>query len=213
MSFNNVARMTGAALGLGVALLLCGCGRWPPIVETKADVDRLSASEPSMRARSLADSDVPSLARLRQLRILDFSGGHAVKEAKITDTGLAHLSKLDLPHLEILKLGYCASVTDAGLVHVGQMHTVTWLSLMACPQITDKGLPPLLSMKSLTALDLRGCPGITDAGLQHLLAKTNWQTIMLGGCPNVTTGAVARLQAALPNAKVEKDEKEWSFHK
>jgi hypothetical protein len=68
-------------------------------------------------------------------------------------------------------------------------------------------------MTNLTALDLRGCIGITDKGLESLAAKTNWQTIMLGGCPKVTTEAVGRLQRVLPNAKVEKDEREWSFHK
>jgi hypothetical protein len=161
----------------------------------------------------LADSDISSLAHLCQLRTLDFSGGNAVKSASITDIGLARLSKVDLPHLQTLTLGYCADITDAGLVHVGQMHTVSWLSLMACPQITDAGLLRLLTMRSLTALDLRGCPGVTDSGLQPLAVKTNWQTILLGGCSNVTAEGVARLQAVLPNAKVEKDENEWSYHK
>lgn len=199
-------------LALTVLLLPCGCGRWPPIVDTKRDIERLPVSEPSVRARGLGDHEIPSLARLRQLRVLDFSSGNAVMAAKITDAGLEQLSKLDLPHLETLTLGYCAKITDAGLVHVGQMHAVGWLSLMACPQITDAGLPHLLAMRGLTALDLRGCPGITDSGLQYLVAKTNWQTILLGGCANVTDGGVARLQSALPNAKVEKDEKEWGYH-
>jgi hypothetical protein len=199
-------------LGLTALSLLCGCGRWPPIVDTKRDIERLPASERSVRARGLADSDILSLARLRELRILDFSGGNAVEAARITDTGLVRLSKLDLPQLETLTLGYCANITDAGLAHVGQMHTVSWLSLMGCPQITDAGLSHLLTMKSLTALDLRGCLGITDSGLQHLAVKTNWQTILLGGCSNVTASGVARLQVALPNSKVEKDEKEWSGH-
>src|SRR5262245_34015259 len=86
-------------------LLLPGCGKWPPIVNTKADIQRLAASEPSIRARGLPDSDIPSLARLTELRILDCSGGNAVKPAKITDEGLAELAKLDLPYLETLTLG------------------------------------------------------------------------------------------------------------
>jgi hypothetical protein len=81
------------------------------------------------------------------------------------------------------------------------------------PHITDVGLASLLTMTNLTGLDLRGCPGITDAGLELLATKTNWQTIMFGGCRNVTTNDVAKLQRALPHAEVEKDEREWSFHK
>ena len=209
--FMRINKVT-TVLALTAFLLLCGCGPWPPIVDTKRDIERLPVSETSVRARGLADIDIPSLAHLRQLRTLDFSGGNAVESARITDSGLARLSKLNLPHLETLTLGYCANITDAGLAHVGQMHTVSWLSLMACPQITDAGLSHLLTMRSLTALDLRGCPGITDSGLQHLAVKTNWQTILLGGCSNVTVDGVARLQVALPNSKVEKDEKEWSGH-
>ena len=204
---------TTAISTLIASLLLSGCGHWPPIVDTKRDIERLRASEPSVRARGLRDSDIPSLARLRELRVLDFSGDNAVMAASITDKGLAHLARLDLPHLDTLTLGYCGSITDAGLAHVGQMQTVSWLGLTACPQITDAALPHLLTMRGLSGRDLRGCAGITDSGLQCLVVKTNWKTIMLGGCSNVTAEGVARLQAALPNAEVKKDEKEWSYHK
>ena len=209
MRINN----STATPALIASLLLSGCGHWPPIVDTKRDIQRLPASAPSIRARGLRDSDIPSLARLHELRILDFSGGNAVMATSITDSGLAHLANLDLPHLEIFTLGYCGGITDAGLAHVGQMQTVTWLGLTACPQITDAGLPHLLTMRSLSGLDLRGCGGITDNGLQCLVVKTNWKTIMLGGCSNVTAAGVSRLQGALPNADVKKDEKEWSYHR
>jgi hypothetical protein len=202
-----------ALVTLGTSLLLCGCGSWPPIVESKRDITRLSSTKASVRARGLHDSDIAALAHLRQLRLLDFHGGHAVKTAPITDEGLARLAEVDLPKLEILTFGYCTNITDTGLSHIGRMHTVTWLSFMACPQVSDTGLQHLLMMKSLTGLDLRGCPGITDRGLEILATKTNWQTILLGGCSNVSAAGVARLQATVPKARVTKDEKEWSYHK
>lgn len=199
-------------IALGSSLLLCGCGSWPPIVESKRDIQRLSRSETSLRARGVHDSDIPSLARFRQLRVLDFGSGHAVMTAPVTDEGLAKLAAVDLPKLEILTLGYCTNITDAGLAHIGQMQTVTWLGVMACPRVTDDGLHYLLTMKSLTGLDLRGCTGITDRGLELLASKPNWQTILLGGCSNVTVAGVARLQNQLPKARVEKNEREWSWH-
>ncbi len=201
-----------AILLLFELVAVSGCGDWPPIVETKDDVQDLPATEPSIRARGMADSDIPSLARFRELRILDFSGGRAVKEANITDEGLERLAKLDLPHLETLTLGWCDKITDAGLAQVGQMQTITWLGLPACPQITDAGLPKLATARNLTGLDLRGCPSITDDGIQQLAAKANWKEIYLGGCPKVTAAGVARLQAALPNARIDKDDAEWSYH-
>jgi Leucine Rich repeat len=195
------------------ALFLCGCGYWPPVVNTKHDVERVSTSEPAVRARGLSDGDIPSLAHLRHLDDLDFASGYAIEPARITDSGLAQLSKLDLPELKTLSLGYCDNITDTGLNYVARMRSVTWLSLEVCPRITDAGLKSLVTMTNLTGLDVRGCGGITDMGLDYLSPKTNWQTIWFGGCSNVTIDAVTKLQRALPNARIEKDDREWSFHK
>lgn len=207
MTFERKVRQIST---IAAIILLSACGHWPPVVKTQRDVERLPSTEPGVRARGLSDADIPSLERLRDLNNLDFAGGCAVEKARITDAGLARLAKLDLPKLDTLALGYCDTITDAGLEYVRQMHTVTQLLLMGCPRITDAGLPKLLTMKRLKYLDLRGCPGITDRGLEYLVAKTNWEDILLGGCPNVTPSAVAQLQAALPNARVQKDDVEWS---
>jgi hypothetical protein len=67
-------------------------------------------------------------------------------------------------------------------------------------------------MKNLEQLDLRGCPQITDRGLGHLAALKSLRWVQLGGCPKVSSEGVKRLQALLPNATVEKDEREWQFH-
>jgi len=198
---------------LAVFMALNAFADWPPIVESKQDIEALPTSTARVRARGLHDSDIPALSHLSLLKHLDFGEGRKAFVASITDKGLAHLANVDLQHLDFLMLGYCTNITDAGLASVAKMRSITWLSLEVCPLITDAGLPSLLTMTNLTGLDLRGCVGITDAGLERLASKTNWKTIMLGGCPNVTTNAVSKLQRALPHAKVEKDEREWSFHK
>jgi hypothetical protein len=66
-------------------------------------------------------------------------------------------------------------------------------------------------MSNLTGLDLRGCTNITDKGLEYLAAKNNWQQIEFGGCQQVTLQAVTNLQQRFPNAKIKKDEWEWSY--
>ena len=194
-------------------VLLVACGRYSPIVDSKADVQRLAPSEEVIRCRGLSDADISSLKHLPRLKTLQFGAGHLVTPAKITDEGLARLAAIKFERLETLSLGYCSNITDAGLAHLTKMDSVRWLSLMVCPGITDDGLTILLSMTNLTGLDLRACPAITDKGLEHLAAKMNWQTIWFGGCPNVTVEAVKKLQRALPNVEVRKDEKEWSYHK
>ncbi len=195
-----------------LAFVLSGCGYHPPSVDSRAEVLRLDQAHLALRVRGLPDEDIPSLASRTDLRMLFFSDGHAVMEAKITDHGLRELARLRLPDLHLLDLGYCGKITDAGLVHVSRMSTVTRLSLMACPGVTDEGLRNLQGMKNLQQLDLRGCPRITDRGLGHLAALKNLRWVQLGGCSKVSPDGVNRLQALLPNANAEKNEREWQYH-
>jgi hypothetical protein len=188
MLFERRNRLRGLLAALVALSLLCRCGTdWPPVAENKHDVDQLPASLRAIRARGLPDGDIPALERLHELTNLDFYSGCAVEKAAITDEGLLRLSKLDLPHLNILALGFCDSITDNGLTYVAQMTTVGELMLMGCPHITAEGLPKLLTMKSLWYLDLRGCPGITDRGLQYLAAKKDWGNNFIGRLPTRDT--------------------------
>ena len=198
--------------GMFLAFVLSGCGYYPPTADSRAEVLRLDQAHVALRVRGMPDEDIPSLASRTDLRMLFFSDGHAGMEAKITDRGLRELARLRLPDLHLLDLGYCDKITDAGLVHVCRMSTVTRLSLMECTGVTDGGLRNLQGMQNLQQLDLRGCPRITDRGLGHLAAMKNLRWVQLGGCPKVSPAGVKRLQALLPNATVEKDENEWRYH-
>lgn len=188
-----------------------GCGHYPPPVNSAADVRKVPISEKSIRTRGLSDGDIPSLARLRGLTYISFSAGMAVERAEITDAGLKTLAHVDLPHLDTLDLGWCDNITDAGVAHVCKMKSLRTLLLWACPGITDDVAEELVNT-DLTYLDLRGCPGITDRGLEALAAKTDWQHFELGGEPNITAQGIAKLQAALPNAEINKDDREWQEH-
>ena len=194
------------------ALLLAGCGKWPPVTNTKEDVLRLPASTENIRARALHDEDFASLSHLQQLRYLDLYGGWKVVRAGFSDKGLATLASLNLPHLETVFFGYCTNITDASLVHIVKLKTVTFLGFVACPGITDNGLRTFAGMNGLRELDLRGCQNITDTGLEYLAGKADWQRIEFGGCPQVTLEAVADLQRKFPKAHIKKDDEEWSYH-
>ena len=198
--------------GLCGALLLVGCGKWPPVTNTAKDVLRLPVTTVNIRARALHDEDYESLRHLQQLEYLDLYGGWKVVDAGFSDRGLATLASLNLPHLETVFFGYCTNVTDASLVHILMLKTVTFLGFVACPGITDEGLKRLTGMESLRELDLRACPNITDKGLEYLAAHSNWQRIEFGGCPRVTAEAVEALQHKFPSAHIKKDDVEWSYH-
>jgi len=205
-------KLNGLPAVLCAALLLTGCGKWPPVTRSARDVLALPASTQEIRARFLGDDDFASLSHLPQLRHLDFHGGYARGLPGFTDKGLATLASLDLPHLQHVSFGHCSNITDASLPHILKLKPVTALQLLACPGITDAGLQTLAGMTNLTYLDLRGCPNITDKGLAHLAAKTNWRHLSFGGCPQVTPAAVAELQRRFPGANIVKDDEEWSYH-
>lgn len=193
-----------------VALLLCACGPWPPVVDSRRDVERLEVDTRSVRARDLPVADLGALERLRGLKDLDFASGWGVTDGRLTDDGVARIAALDLPSLELLDLGFCG-ISDVALGHVARMRTVRMLMLFGCQRITDDGLAHLLAMKRLDYLDLRGCPGITDRGLEILSTKTDWTVILFDGCPRVTPAAVTRLQAAVPDARISKHDEQWTW--
>jgi hypothetical protein len=198
---------------LCVGILLAGCNKEPPFVESKEAVLRLPASTENIWARSLRDEDLASLSHLPQVSDIDFVAGwkDASAPVRFSDAGLATLASLELPHLTTLFIGHCTNVTDASLAYIGKMKAVTFLGLIACPRITDVGLQTLADMPNLTELDLRGCTNITDKGLQYLETKSNWQRIEFGGCTQVSFESVAKLQQHFPNAKIKRDDQEWSY--
>ena len=75
-----------------------------------------------------------------------------------------------------------------------------------------RSLANLASSTSIETLDLRGCVGITDKGLGNLTRMSNVKEIWLGGCTNITAAGVDAFRKALPNKKIEKDDKEWAYH-
>jgi hypothetical protein len=174
-------------------------------------VRRLSPSTVTIHARRLPEADFTSLTNLTKLENLHFSRGFAAFPAQITDAGLAQLVALKLQSVRFLDLGFCSNITDDGLTHVAKMRSLTGMAVTGCLRITDNGLKTLVTMTNLTMVNLEGCSQISERSLDILATKTNWQTIKLGGCKGVTIQAVARLQAKIPSASIEKNEENWNY--
>jgi hypothetical protein len=209
MKKNKINRMVFAAEDIKniislfiVVLWINSCGKWPDIVNSKADIESLPLNTTSVRARGLSDDNIPALVRLQSLMHIYFDDGWAVEEAKITDKGLQYLSELKLPLLEHIMLGYCYKITDSGLQYLSKIKTLKGLGLRACTGITDRGLPHLVNLSSLEWLDLRESANITDTGIMTLANMKNLKDLLLGGCKNVSPEGIKRLQALMPNCKV-----------
>jgi len=196
---------------VGGLLLSQGCGNHPPSVASSAEVLRLDDSHVSLRVRALPDEAISSLKTRKNLEMLFFSDGHAVMESRLTDRGLCDLSRLSMPRLRVLDLGYCKKISGRGISCIPSLTSVRRLGLMGCPGVTGGGLRRLLRMEGLEELDLRGCE-VTDSDIFNLQSMHNLEWIQLGGCRKVTPEGVRRLQTRMPNTRVEKDVREWSFH-
>lgn len=182
-----------AVLVTFTTLFSVGCGDYPPVVNTKKDVERLSVTESSIRARTLSDDEIPSLSRLVSLRRIGFQGGWRAYPSKITDAGLAELAKLKLSSLEELDLGKCPAITNAGLEQIGKIPTLTFLILDENPNITDDGLLHLKELKKLDYLRLWACPNITDRAVDSISSITSLRELSFEQCLQITDAALPKL--------------------
>lgn len=208
-------------LGVGLAIVTVVVGRYQiprheaqrsPILSASSDVTTRDESMTQIRCREFSDGDILTLSKLQQLTSLDFTAGYARYEAKLTDKGLRNIAELRLPHLELLSIGYCFSVTDAGLRHIADINTLREISLMGCTNLSDAALLNIASSTTLMGIDLRGCDRITDQGLQSLAKMPSLLNVSVGGCSNITSVGIAEFQKIRPDCHIEKNDKEWSFH-
>jgi hypothetical protein len=196
------------ALELTILVLVSGCkpkqtDKWGAILSSTADIQAADRSTTSVRARGLADQDIPSLVFLPHLQDLDFYSGSAGEKAKLTDKGLHHLSELDLPCLTTLFLGFVEDITDAGLRDVATLKHIKTLGLLHCPKLTDHGLVEVFSMPSLEYLDLRASDWVTDHTLEILERANGLKTLCLSGCKKYTPAGLDKLRKALPELRID----------
>jgi hypothetical protein len=119
----------------------------------------------------ITDAALESLEDLTELQTLDFRpqwadypDGHSFV-VKITDAGLAHLSRLT----QVTSLGLLGcQINGSGLKNIQGMTHLKTLNLQLCP-ITDDNLVYLKDLKEIEGLYFLEAP-ITDAGLKHLKA-------------------------------------------
>ena len=90
-------------------------------------------------------------------------------------------------------------VTDAGLAHLTGLTALETLELYGTP-ITDAGLVHLSGLTTLKTLGLSRTQ-VTDAGLVHLTGLMALERLWIYGT-QVTEVGVAKLQKALPNARL-----------
>ena len=119
----------------------------------------------------------PVMAQLKQLEsALEIN----VEGTRFATAGIEQLK--DMPSIEILNLELCGNLTDDSLSALGAFSSLKVL-ILAGTGVTDAGLVHLKSLRTLTGLDLEVCDRVTDAGLIHLrpLNELQWLNLKRSG--------------------------------
>ena len=129
----------------------------------------------------------PELKALRGLKQL-----HELRLASVNmlgDRGMKEV--LELKRLRVLDLGFCRSLTAAGVKILSEHPTLESLCVDGI-QITDETLADLKALP-LVALRIRGTRGVTDEGMSSVAAMGGLRHLDLRGCYSLTDAGLARI--------------------
>lgn len=86
----------------------------------------------------------------------------------IGDSSIAAIAR-GCPHLEIINVAYCKSITDHSLMSLSKCSKLNTLESRGCPLVTPVGLGAISKgCKQLSKLDIKKCHNINDAGMISL---------------------------------------------
>jgi Leucine Rich repeat len=151
----------------------------------------------------LTEKCIPSVARLSELRVLEF---YESKEVKPSDRDMRALG--GLRHLRRLTLSNCERVTTEGFRAIAGLPKMEELGMRNCPAMTDANLKELAAPRRLTLLSVSMTEKVTDAGLQSLTTLP-LRLLSIRGCERVTPDGVAAFARAKPRCHltIEPDRK------
>jgi hypothetical protein len=98
--------------------------------------------------------------------------------------------------LQTLTLGDNACkpwVTNAGILQIANIKSLTSLNLHDCRNITNTGLMALTSLQNLSSLSLKGCQRLTNTGLDALQRHSTLTSLNLHGCMRIADKGILAL--------------------
>jgi len=160
-----------------------GARRSPELIKNIALLTSLQGLE--LASCELADSDLPILETLVNLRTLNISRCQISGEALAKSPLISHIHVLDIegmknvsplieslgPNTEQLWLNYCL-LTAADLRKLASLPNLTVLHLKGC-EITDSDFSTLAGMKQLMVLNLKDCNKLSPASVETIKSLKN----------------------------------------
>ncbi len=119
-----------------------------------------------------------------------------IHNTNLTDNDLKFIS-IHFPNLTKLKIAMCRRITDEGMAHLSKLTSLTYLNLLHCLLITDTGLERIKGLIHLTYLNLSLCKRITDVGLGHIKHLIHLTYLNLMGCERITDVGLERIKGLI----------------
>ena len=149
--------------------------------------------KPQIAAAEKTGAFITPLAEKHSLLRVEFSSN----APSIDDSALQRFSNIrnNISHLDLSR----TKITDRGMGVLRSFYNLTWLSLRMT-SVGDDALTALNKLPSLWYINLVGTE-VTDKGIQTLASIQSLKEIYLWNS-KVSEDGAAKLQAALPNAKI-----------
>ena len=149
--------------------------------------------KPQIAAAEKTGAFITPLAEKHSLLRVEFSSN----APNIDDSALQRFSNIrnNISHLDLSR----TKITDRGMGVLRSFYNLTWLSLRMT-SVGDDALTALNKLPSLWYINLVGTE-VTDKGIQTLASIQSLKEIYLWNS-KVSEDGAAKLQAALPNAKI-----------
>jgi hypothetical protein len=152
-----------------------------------------AVGKPQIAAAEKTGAFITPLAERHSLLRVEFSSN----APNIDDSALQRFSNIrnNISHLDLSR----TKITDRGMGVLRSFYNLTWLSLRMT-SVGDDALTALNKLPSLWYINLVGTE-VTDKGIQTLASIASLKEIYLWNS-KVSEDGAAKLQAALPNAKI-----------
>jgi mono/diheme cytochrome c family protein len=152
-----------------------------------------AVGKPQIAAAEKTGAFITPLSKKHSLLRVEFSSN----APNIDDSALQRFSNIrnNISHLDLSR----TKVTDRGMGALRSFYNLTWLSLRMT-SVGDDALTALNKLPSLWYINLVGTE-VTDKGIQTLASIPSLKEIYLWNS-KVSADGAAKLQTALPNAKI-----------
>ena len=184
------------AISIGPFFVAVGCGDHPLDIKSDRDIKQASKNVERIRIGLLPIKEYPALARLENVKDVDFftMDGTGANDAK-----LKAFAELEWPKLEQVCLLNCPAVTDAGIRQLSNISSLQGFQLEGT-SISDKSLAILTKSANLKGINVANCRNVTANGLFVLVEFENLEELTFS-VGSMTEDEVIQIVRKLKNVK------------